>query len=348
MDTATYIGAGGLLATATRAQCRVEADGLLVEPQATNRVLHSSTEPTWSTVGGGGTIVTGDTNCPLDPGGYRMTSVTWADHGSHGIYSIASGGNSHQASVSVYVALYDSDTPTVIDLFATGDANVELKSMTLSATPTRLYGTSYYYSGGFFNSPYLAANAGATTCLRFAESKVQYEIDQPYTTSYIPTAGSAVTRPVDAISLPNKIPSGVDYYIGLTAKPENGRAWTQAANTNVFSVGTLAAANSASLYEDHAGNIVFNVLDAASGANAITYAHSFAAGSGHRLVAGWRAGAPVLYVDGVGVGTVSGAGTGVATMPATVYLGSGNASGTGAFGGNLKAIKICTQLAKCL
>jgi Concanavalin A-like lectin/glucanases superfamily len=176
---------------------------------------------------------------------------------------------------------------------------------------------------------------------------MQLECGAAYSGSYIATSASSVIRSADTISLPNNIRSG-NYYIGVTATPENSRAWTQAAPTYLFSIGAQGTANSASLYEDGSGHLVWTVLSGTSVAETVTYTHGFSAGAQHRIVAGWSSGTPVLYVDGVSVGSVSGSGTGIASQPSTIYLGVGDATPTGPFGGYLKNIRSGSNVGLCL
>lgn len=144
-----------------------------------------------------------------------------------------------------------------------------------------------------------------------------------YRTSQIATAGAAVARNADSISIANPLVTSnpATWCISGTYTPAFGRAWTVETG-GLWNAGAPGAANTAGLWATNSGTAVFRVYDAASGQRtATTGAHGFAAGTSQR-VAGAISADVAAYLNGVPSGTSAGAGTGtIATMPTLLYFG---------------------------
>jgi hypothetical protein len=144
-----------------------------------------------------------------------------------------------------------------------------------------------------------------------------------YSTEEIATAGASASRAATVASTVESVPLGNKWCHSATVTAGNGRAWT-VVDAYLWGMGASAAANTARLRATSGGTLVFDVYD--SGATIKTWttgAHSWTAGSTHRVTACNNAGAMSVYSDGVVLsGSTSGAGTGILSATATpLYIG---------------------------
>jgi hypothetical protein len=361
MDTATYVGVGGTVNTATRSQPRVESSGLLIEEARTNLLPYSASFISGSTTVGSWALYHAST--PANPIVSTTSIVNPTGNVSNVPKAYFYGINDSTGVCIIYYTVSGSIGPWAISTYIEGattsgtiygnagpilmTCNAAVGSWArCSASGTLSAGTNNATFG--FDGRPLYGQPTVQSAYTASLWGVQVELGA-YPTSCIVTTTTPVLRPADVVYVANPIPSGRDFFIGVTATPESGRAWTQTSSTYLMSVGDHGTASSAYLLITSTGNVSFNTKDASNNVWTGTWAHNFANGSTHRIVAGQIAGQPNLWIDGVSVSvSLSGSGVGVYTQPATIYLGVGNSTPDGPFGGNLKYIKACTQLAKCL
>jgi hypothetical protein len=129
--------------------------------------------------------------------------------------------------------------------------------------------------------------------------------------AYSGSAGTATT-----LSVPVRLTDPSRWAVGVSAILP---LWTSG---TLWGLGTNAGANSASLLTG-ATDGTLRTYDGASGTLTSTWTHGLAAGSSHALVGGAPA---AVRVDGAPVTlSTSGTGTGIATLPATLYVGQTSA-----------------------
>ncbi len=202
--TATYIGKDGLLKTAAVNEPRFEKDGLLVEGQSTNLVTKSEDLLTWSK--------NGDVTRERQAGVY--TKITAAG-GTMGCYLAG-------------ITLVVGKTYTV-SFWGYADAALAVKVGTereavgtvaaLTTTPTRYSRTFTATQEIGTIVAYTAPGASGS----FYVGGFQLE-ELPFASSYIPTAGAAVTRAHDVVTIP----------WALNVRPSN---LTVALNYDVLGIG---------------------------------------------------------------------------------------------------------------
>lgn len=203
-STATYIGKDGLLKTAAVNEPRFEKDGLLVEGQSTNLVTKSEDLLTWSK--------NGDVTRERQAGVY--TKITAAG-GTMGCYLAG-------------ITLVVGKTYTV-SFWGYADAALAVKVGTereavgtvaaLTTTPTRYSRTFTATQEIGTIVAYTAPGASGS----FYVGGFQLE-ELPFASSYIPTAGAAVTRAHDVVTIP----------WALNVRPSN---LTVALNYDVLGIG---------------------------------------------------------------------------------------------------------------
>jgi hypothetical protein len=171
-----------------------------------------------------------------------------------------------------------------------------------------------------------------------------------WSSSYIATAGTSVTRVADRATTPNLLATGTpNYTLAATVTASTSRAWSDGSAKGVLHIGTgtFGDANGASVWVLSGGEVSFRVYDAAAGVKTVSTDAAITTGA-RRIRATNTGGTLALTIDGVAVAqTVSGAGTGViTTMPGTMYLGSlGN---TNPLEGTLSLVCVDDSATGCL
>jgi hypothetical protein len=152
---------------------------------------------------------------------------------------------------------------------------------------------------------------------------------------YYATTAATVTAPATVVTAANPLVGlGADWYCSGMWTPAAG-TWGGATKW-LLALGT-GAVNASSVYETAANALAFDIWDA-GGAKRTVSATAPSAGPHSVTIASTAAGAMALYVDGVSVGTTSGAGTGVLSAhQATMVLGGIDTSAQ--FNGALRNIR---------
>lgn len=210
--TGTYIDKSGVLKTAAVNEPRFEREGLLMEGQSTNYVLNSEDPSQWQS---NSTL----TKASIVDGTTQAVTYT-------GTVNAATSAN-HQATVSSNISVNAGDTITIsarakassdivrfrFTLDGTDIANIFFNALTgelISATTGLTYTTSLGSDGyAYLSAAYTAPSAGVVTAGVWLRGNANLPVGtiiyiqtlqvekNPVATSYIPTAGSAVTRSAD-------------------------------------------------------------------------------------------------------------------------------------------------------
>lgn len=181
-STATYIGKDGLLKTAAVNEPRFEKDGLLVEGQSTNLAWRSEDLLTWSK--------NVDATREKLAGIYTKVTVAGGTMGCYlaGITLVV--GKTYTVSFWAY-----AETLTSVRIGMEKESSTIVDTITL--TPTRYTKT---FTATQTNGTIVAYSApGASGA--FVVGGFQLE-ELPFASSYIPTAGAAVTRAADQAWIP--------------------------------------------------------------------------------------------------------------------------------------------------
>lgn len=143
-------------------------------------------------------------------------------------------------------------------------------------------------------------------------------------TMYIPTAGTAVQRTGDVVTISNPLSSSDTTWCISAYQTTLYPLWTSvAAAKGILHFGsTLAAANTADFAVDATGHPYITVYDSTAALKKFTVTAALSAG-GHTLQACNAAGTLTIAVDGSdAAGATTPGGTGqITTQPATVYIG---------------------------
>ncbi len=205
-STATYIGKDGQLKTAAVNEPRFEKEGLLAEGQSTNLVPWSDDASKWirqnCTVSDG--VITGSASAgvqtrieftnvvPLGVSGYTF-SIEYDPAQSMGVCQLRLGNSeSGWFESSDPVTLEDSSRKMVRTITPDGWVRVCVTSKTPSAES--IIRVNFAQKGQ-------GPTSGATTGLTAKVRRMQVEA-LPFASSYIPTAGAAVTRASGAVQIP--------------------------------------------------------------------------------------------------------------------------------------------------
>lgn len=191
-STATYIGKDGLLKTAAVNEPRFEKDGLLVEGQSTNLVTKSEDLLTWSK--------NGDVTRERQAGVYTKITAAGGTMGCYlaGITLVV--GKTYTVSFWGY-----ADAALAVKIGTEREAVGAVTALT--TTPTRYSRTFTATQEIGTIVAYTAPGASGS----FYVGGFQLE-ELPFASSYIPTAGAAVTRAHDVVTIPwalNVRPSNV-------------------------------------------------------------------------------------------------------------------------------------------
>lgn len=171
-------------------------------------------------------------------------------------------------------------------------------------------------------------------------------------TSTVVTAGTAVSRPSDQVSVAwPTLPVLNNWCVVATGSTYQNRPWGASPYFAYWDIGTTAAANSARALIPAAGSqLSFRLYDDTATLRNATQAHGFADGSTHTLAACNTQGTLRTIVDGALFQTVSTGGTGLWTAqpsPQTLFLGG--VSSAGAANGYLSDLRVCktSMLSNC-
>lgn len=203
-STATYIGKDGLLKTAAVNEPRFEKDGLLVEGQSTNLVIRSEDLLQWSK--------NGDVTRERQAGVYTKITAAGGTMGCYlaGITLVV--GKTYTVSFWGY-----ADVAMAAKIGSEKEAAGAVTALT--TTPTR-------YSRTFTATQEIGTIVAYTAqgvSGSFYVGGFQLE-ELPFASSYIPTAGAAVTRAHDVVTIP----------WALNVRPSN---LTVALNYDVLGIG---------------------------------------------------------------------------------------------------------------
>ena len=195
-STGTYIDRFGVVKTAAANEPRFEAAGLLIEGGSTNLITNSADVTAWSQV-----RVTTTANAATAPDGTVTADKVSATGEVDPFISrtITPGGSLANRTFTYSIWLWtDAGQPVDVGLYLHGLTALEsmtIKNVTITATPQR-----FEVATGFGPA---AVSTGITVRVDLANPTqagqylfawgAQLE-EMPFATSYIPTAGSAVTR----------------------------------------------------------------------------------------------------------------------------------------------------------
>jgi lysophospholipase L1-like esterase len=164
-----------------------------------------------------------------------------------------------------------------------------------------------------------------------------------YPTPFVPANLADGTSNVDLVSLTDSLPI-TSWAIAAMATPGGRSVWWQPTVRYLASRGTAGANNSASLYIDTSNHAVLDVIDGSGNHSTATSGYLSIPPGKSALISGYWSGAPGIAIDGSIVPvTLSGAGIGLQSAPSSIYLGSGDGSGTGAWGGQIAGFQTCKK-----
>lgn len=337
--------ADGELVALTSNQPCLEPDGLRVENAATNRARESQTldnATPWFL-----TNSTLTANAATAPDGTATAERLESDaaSGGHGMGQGVNSGGAGPWAFSVYVKPGEATYLRVIggalgyeatfDLTQgrfgpTNSSNLDPRAWMVDA------GGGWWRVGVVFDSnpAFYQVALGRTaheTQAGFSQAGVGLYLwgamaeETRYMTSPVVTTSAAVTRAAVTASITNPLlNAGGSWCLRATVTPD-ADVWDDAAlKRGLLQLGdTEGAANTASIYADTTGQLVFSVVDAAGAAKTLTTTKRLT--TGQRVVRACnQSGTLSLSMDSTAMaGAVTGTGTGiVGTEPATLYLGS--------------------------
>ncbi|MBQ4675604.1 hypothetical protein H9X88_21595 [Aeromonas hydrophila] len=213
-STATYIGKDGQLKTAAANEPRFEKEGLLIEGNSTNIVPRStdmSLSPWYTGFGGSGKAPVITSNYGVAPDGSQSASRVVLDKG-------AGTDPSNDSTVMCTLSTVAGTTYTLsVWMKSTDGAATQKVSLSLNgamATTVTVTGEWRRYSVTALATdssriPRLQLRGGAGTSDTADLLAWGWQQEAlPFASSYIPTAGAAVTRAADEWNIPNKINCG--------------------------------------------------------------------------------------------------------------------------------------------
>ncbi len=335
----------------TSGQPGLESDGLRLEPAATNKV------DTSEDLSGGSWNLTGTTlsvNSTLAPDG-TMTADTMLDDNTNGLHrayqGIPSDGSANY-TFSVYAKAGTYHFLKVLGSQTAIDAVFDLSNGTYSGQGNATYygiepaGNGFYRmwvgkndsAPGFYQlfmgdtalharNGYAGSTAGTVIIWG---AHVESLGSTVYPSSYIKTTGTAVTRNLAKASFPNPLKDAdASWCVRVKATP-NWTIWTKGNVSGLFMIGTTqAAADTADAWVGTDGKVLFHVYDHAGSGSVKTFTATNALSDGQHDLRFCDTAGTLTAFDGISslAGAVTGAGTGqITTQPATVYMGSTNAT----------------------
>ncbi len=187
---ATKMGKDGLPVPVAVNEPRFEREGLLVEPQIANLVAYSEDLSTWQLNG----------RCKLEKQQGIFTKIT-PEEAYGGVYTTVSGLSVGDLYTISFWAYADKDS----SLFLVGAHTIEGANTKSLTTKKKRY--SFTFLATQSQIPIIAAGGSGPEFSPLYVGGFQVE-NLSYASAYIPTAGAAVTRARDVVSLPkSNLPS---------------------------------------------------------------------------------------------------------------------------------------------
>jgi hypothetical protein len=263
----TYVDASGFIRTAGANQPRLESDpvtgefkGLLIEEQRANLITPSNTGNTILNDGGGVTLST-DTTIPTPLGDF--SGVLKCIHTTNTPGYFRRGQNLSLTAGVTYTFSFFFRNGTVVSPYGQNPSSFGILVSTYSPTfqqfstslntnipyPNGWYRQVFTFTPSFTQTYQVDFNQMNSQTLRGTYYLYGFQLEQgSFPTSYIPTAGSTVTRAADLLSFDTDVPSSGSLYI-------DSQAINVRTNTTLLSVANssdekllLQAQTPASLY----------------------------------------------------------------------------------------------------